>query len=428
MSKVSIGTGKNFAALDSLANKHHPAVFCHEGGGRSGKTWDILFFLALLALKGAKYRHYDKVKNGFVWKEIKDILITSELWSWLSVRAWKDFDNIMTESGLLPYFRKKSGEHKQWICRSQAGHDVTFWFIGADDPKKFQGPAWDIAYINEAVPGFSKTAFDYIHVRTKWLTILDWNPLVEDGGHWAYELPKQPGVHFVKSTILENKFAPENALKVILGYEPTFENIQNGTANERLWKIFGIGERAGYQGLVYADNWFAIDERPKPSELRLVSRGIDWGYSNDPTAVVNLYKYSGGTPRGNRPRFFVETLYYSPNTQSKQLGEYLTKLKGFDNRIITACDHNNGEGIDILYNDFRINTKKAKKGADSIIPQTNEMKADDYYCLTTDPANRERLVYMYKTKRGFDDQYTNEPIDKNNHAMDAMRYARSEVD
>lgn len=412
--EVEITTGTNYDFLTSNLTSREPQTVCLEGGGRSGKTWDVIKFLLVLAFSGWHYYDNDQQK----YQPVRRILITGELWSWLKIRAYQDFLDILERQGLKAVVKWNKSAPPHIEIPSRRGYTVEFVFIGADDADKFKGPSWDIAFINEAVPGFSKEAYEFIRVRTRWLMILDWNPLISDGGHWAYDVAKQQDVLFFKSTVLTNKYAPAAARKAILSYEPTPENIQNGTANPRLWRIFGLGERASYDGLVYQNNWFTFKERPT-GRLELVGYGQDFGFSNDPSATVSVYKLSGAPLRGSRGTYFVETLFYSSGVDSTEIADELVKINTFERTKYIACDHES-EIIDRWYNRFGLMAIAAKKPR--IQESIDLVLGNDIYCLESDPINKERLLYCYKPHKSKEGVFLSEPIDKHNHAMDAMRY------
>ena len=86
------------------------------------------------------------------------------------------------------------------------------------------------------------------------------------------------------STMLDNPLIPDNAKEQILSYEPTEYNIQQGTADKRKWQIYGLGKRASLEGLIYS-NWNYCKEMPQGLPKR--GYGVDYGFTNDFTAVVD---------------------------------------------------------------------------------------------------------------------------------------------
>src|SRR5690606_12025653 len=99
--------------------------------------------------------------------------------------------------------------------------------------------------------------------RCKGFAILDYNPSELD--HWIYDrILKKPTTWYSHSTFRKNQFISPNAKAQILSYEPTEENYRNGTADVRKWKVYGLGERASIEGVIFEKgvHWDVIKEVP----------------------------------------------------------------------------------------------------------------------------------------------------------------------
>lgn len=411
MSTANFKTGYNFNRLNESIRRDKTSVLCLEGGGRSGKTRDICSFLVTLAVLGTEYIDISTGQEH----PIKSVFVVGETLASLKLRAIKDFTDHLKD-----YDCYEVSSHRKSDPISYTIRDTTFFFMGADDPEKFKGPTCDIAWINEPVPFFNKTAFEYIKQRAGWFVVMDWNPVLPDGAHWCYDVADRAESILIKSTILTNPLAPAGSKHTILGYEPTPENIQNGTANERLWKIFGLGVRAVFEGLVYQTNWHPISERPAPNELQLVGYGLDFGYSNDQTAMVAIYKYRTKL-KGVRPAIFIKTILYEVGLFNSDIASRLAENSEFIKSRYVVCDIA-PKDIDELRVKHKLNTIPARKGAGSRLAGVAKCNDFDLYCLKSDPINTERNTYSYIKKRGEDGKYTNEPSDGKDHALDAMRY------
>lgn len=411
MPTANFKTGYNFSKLDASVKVNKTSVLCLEGGGRSGKTRDICSFLITLATLGAKYVDQDTGQQ----RPIKSVFIVGETLASLKLRALKDFTDHLKD-----YDAYETKKHRKSDPISYTVRNTTFFFMGADDPEKFKGPTCDIAWINEPVPFFSQTAFEYIKQRAGWFVVMDWNPVLPDGAHWCYDVADREESTLIKSTILQNPLAPSGSKHTILGYEPTPENTQRGTANERLWKIFGLGVRAVFEGLVYQNNWHPLKRRPESNLLQLVGYANDFGYSNDPNALVAIYKYRIPL-RGIRQAVFVQTLIYETGLFNSDISERINEMDSFNKSKYIVCDIA-PKDIDELRIKYRLKTISAKKGAGSIVSGIGKCNDFDIYCLESDPINKERNTYSYIKVKGVDGKYTNEPIDKDNHSLDAMRY------
>jgi phage terminase large subunit len=421
MANLELKTGYNFGFISRMAHPEKVSTICLEGGGRSGKTRDVINLLFLIALNADKLLYIDAHTGQK--RRVKTILVAGELWAWLKIRAYADFQNHLKESNIYARNAHHKSDHTYTI------NEVTFLFMGADDPQKFKGVESDIAWINEPVPGFPAESYEFIKQRCGWFNILDWNPVLPDAGagaetrHWCYKLADQKGVYFVKSTILNNPFAPAGARQTILGYEPTPENILNGTANPRLWRVFGLGERASYEGLVYPDNFFTLDTAP--DSIKLEGYGGDFGYTNDPTALVAVYRMRVNPSGTKRPALFCRTLIYDTGLLNSHIVGRL-KTNKVPPHVLQVWDSEAPKDVaDIAAAGYA--AIGAKKGPGSVISGINTVKEYDIYTLKGDALAHESLLYSRKLMPGTENVYLAEPVKKFGHAMDALRYFISDI-
>ena len=238
-------------------------VFVFEGGSRSSKTYSLIQFFIYYALTN-KHR-------------TNRIVIARKRATWLYSTVWNDFNRILTDLGL-----DGIGSTNKTL-KVITLYTTTFEFIGLDDVQKLHGLTTDIFWINEAMEA-TKDDFDQLEQRTSRFSILDYNPSAEE--HWIYDnVCTRDDCYFDHSTMLDNPFIPENSRRKILSYEPTEENYQQGTADERKWKIYGLGMRAKIEGLVF-NGYEIIKEIPEEVDKRWYC--VDYGFSNDPTAIAEV--------------------------------------------------------------------------------------------------------------------------------------------
>jgi len=122
-------------------------------------------------------------------------------------------------------------------------------------------------------------AFVQLEVRTKEFIFLDWNP---SNDFWFYEqVQHREDCEHIILTYLDNEALPIEIKQAI--------EAKKGIA--RWWKVYGEGLLGDVDGKIYKD-WITIDEMPH--EARLEVRGMDFGYSNDPSTIIDIYKYNGG--------------------------------------------------------------------------------------------------------------------------------------
>jgi len=275
-------------------------------------------------------------------------------------------------------------------------------FIGADNPAKYHGAACDYFWINEAIH-VKQSIFDQAEQRCAKSWILDYNP--STSVHWIYEkVCPRPDVSFLKTTMLDNPFIGKWEKKKILSYEPTDINIRNGTADDYMWKVYGLGERCAQSGLIFPYvNW--IDRFP--DEVDRVWFGLDFGYTNDPTALVRI------AVNGNQLYLKEET--YTPIESADVL---CSLVKPIVHESIVWCDSADPGMIRDLQK-HGIRAFAVKKFPGSIQHGIDVMKRFALNIVKSDNWRKEQANYAWRTINGIQ---VNEPIDGYNHLWDASRY------
>lgn len=161
--------------------------------------------------------------------------------------------------------------------------------------------------------------------------------------------------------------------------------------------------------LVYPD-WKRAKAFPDPQATFLCG---DFGYSNDPTAVLEMQ-----VVKGPRTKVYVKELVYNTRLSNKMIVEALRVLK-VNIKKFSVWDSEDPKSIKDL-NTLGMNAKGAVKGPGSLNLGINELRDCDIYVLPNSPnVEAELLAYQFRVIGG---TITNEPIDKHNHALDAMRY------
>lgn len=320
-----------------------------------------------------------------------------------------DFVTRQLETEYYPGFNQNRNPQLYYV------NDCRFHFNGLDDSMKAHGMKQDYSWINEGME-ISKEEFDQVEMRTTRKIIIDYNP--SDENHFIFELMKRDDVVVIKSTVLDNPFVEIAIREKILGYEPTPYNIARGTASPYMWEVYGLGNAAKLEGLVF-ENWDIVDSIPEGAiDLGI---GLDFGFSNDPATAVEVYKYD--------KELYLNELFYeiglinTSNTGRPNISQRLKALE-IGSRPITA-DSSEPKSIIELRNDGW-NIHGAVKGQDSVrfgIDLMNKFKIH----ITRKSINLERELrhYIYaKDKNGnlIKKNGKSVPIDEFNHAIDAARY------
>lgn len=357
----------------------------NEGGSRAGKTWDFFHFLVFYCdqFRNAGheiYCHRDTLTN------CRDYTL-------------KDFVNCLQMIGVFDHTKLSGVGHKPYY--NLFGNHV--YFRGLDDENNMEGYPSDISFFNEMLELSSEKKIAGIKMRCKKLIVGDWNPKYTD--HWAFDYEGRPNTYFTRTTFRNNKNCPPAVVKEILGYEPTQENIKNKTADDYRWKVYGMGERAAPQGVIF-DNVTWIKEFPKTIEK--VYWGIDFGYTQSPTAIAKV-----GVD-GND--LYAECIHYGPTPTSTDLIFILKKL--CPDAILWADSADPGFISDCRKAQLKVFAVGKYHG--SIMHGISIEKRYKIHYVDSTATRKEQSNYIYKSVHGIQ---LDEPIDDFNHWHDAKRYA-----
>ena len=268
-------------------------------------------------------------------------------------------------------------------------------FIQLDQPTKVRGRKRDLLFINES----SELNFEdwqQLIFRTNGRIILDYNP--SDEYSWIYDkVLSREDVDFFITTYKDNLFLDKTIVKEIERLRET---------DMQYWQIYGLGQKAISKSII-----FTYSESEVPEDATLISHGIDYGYTNDSTALVAVYKkdYS----------LYIKELLYRTMMTSQDIHKEFKNLK-LEGRVIYA------ESSEPRLNDFLRrsgwNIRPTLKGKDSIVAGIDLLKRYKLF-VTPDSKNLIHEFRNYKWSKDKTEKLTNIPIDKNNHLIDALRYA-----
>jgi phage terminase large subunit len=353
-----------------------------QGGTSSSKTFTILPFLIQYAIQTPK----------------SEISVVAESIPHLRRGAIKDFLKIMDWTN---NFNPNNFNKSNLTYKFSNGSYIEFF--SADQPDKLRGARRDILFINEC-NNVTFESYQQLSIRTKKFIYLDYNPTNE---FWVHtELINDNNSDFVILTYKDNEALDESIVKEI---EKAKVKAETSTYWENWWKVYGLGQIGTLEGVIF-NNWQTIDTIP--DEARLLGYGLDFGYSNDPTSIIEVYKY-------NDVRILNE-ICYNKGLSNSQISKYITT------KLPCYCDSAEPKSIDELKS-YGIKAIAVTKGNDSINFGIQTMQEQDYL-ITKQSINLINELRKYSWDK---DKKTglklNKPIDNFNHAIDAIRYHEMET-
>ena len=170
--------------------------------------------------------------------------------------------------------------------------------------------------------------------------------------------------------------------------------------------MYGLGQLGESEGRIYT-GWQIIDE--VPHEARLERFGLDYGYSNDPTASDGIYKYNGG--------IIIDEVIHQKGLVNSEIANIFKNLP----RALIIADSAEPKSNDEIKS-YGVTILPATKGQGSVL-QGIQLVQNQRISVTKRSVNtiKEYRNYLWQTDKN--GKIINEPVDYMNHHMDAIRYA-----
>ncbi|NQX03690.1 terminase [Rathayibacter sp. VKM Ac-2856] len=362
-----------------------------QGGTSASKTFSILAYLIHVAQTNL------------------DILISvvSESMPHFRLGAIRDFGFIMKAQR---YWEEGAWSTVYNTYTFPNGATIEFFSV---DSSKAHGPRRDVLFLNEC-NNVSYEIYTQLETRTRELIILDYNPTSE---FWVHTEVMPHNVHdFLKLTYRDNE-----ALAPVI-----VRSIESRMHDTNYWRVYGLGEIGILEGVIY-DNWEQVEG--VPAGATLLRHTLDFGFTNDPFAIVDVYRYQGG--------FLLDEQLYLTDQKNKALANALRRAEGlapaaqdgnYVGRIHTLTIGDSSEPKSIAeIRDYGVTITGAVKGPDSIDYGIQLVQQQKLY-VTARSVNliKELRNYVRKVDKKTG-KSLNVPIDDWNHALDAVRYGIADV-
>lgn len=369
----TIQTTRIYSEIDNAIGRGFTTVSL-QGSSRSSKTYNALIWLIVYCLNNPNTRlsivraTLPAIK-GSVFIDFKEILMNMLIFD----------EKKLNKTELTYHF-----DNGSWVE-----------FFSTDSEQKLRGRKRDILFVNEANE-LLFIEWQQLKMRTTRFAIIDYNPSFTDE-HWICDINKEEKTYHFISTYKDNPFLEQVIIDEI-------ESLKH--KNESLWKIYGLGLQAQIEGLIF-NNVQLIDEMPMSKKKFY---GMDFGYSNDPTAIVEVII--------TNDTIYINELCYKTEMVTRDIINELKANVEEGKRVISeSADPRLIKEI----SNAGITITPVEKYPGSIEAGINKM-LEYKICITRKSYNAIREFKNYTYEQNKEGKWLNKPIDAFNHIIDAVRY------
>lgn len=351
-------------------------IVVNQGGTSSGKTYAIIQLLFTYAMA----------------QPMQVITVVGQDIPNLKKGAYRDAKQLWATSGQLQqWFGKPNETDRLFTCRNGSVIEFTS-YSNAQDARSGKR---DYLFVNEA-NGIPYDVYWQLENRTRKRVFIDYNPSAR---FWVHEhVIGRPGVRLIISDHRHNAFLSDD------------EHARIEAINDpEYFAVYARGKTGQMQGLIYT-NWVLCEAMPETFKKRWI--GVDFGYTNDPTSIVDVRLSEG--------ELWVDELCYARGMLNSDIVRVLREC-GISRHDAIVADSAEPKSIAEL-NTAGFRVEGANKGADSIKIGIDILKRYKLN-ITRRSTNirKELLAYAWQTNR-LTGAPTNQPVDMFNHALDALRY------
>jgi phage terminase large subunit len=321
-----------------------------------------------------------------------EISVVSETIPHLRRGAIRDFLKIMDMVGMF--------DPNKWNKSSLTytfSNDSYIEFFSADQPQKLRGARRDVLFVNEC-NNIDWESYYQMAIRTRKFIYLDYNPVAE---FWVdSELVNDPDAEMIVLTYKDNEALDKS---IVTEIEKARDRATTSNYWANWWRVYGLGEIGNLQGVIFS-NWQTIDTIPE--DARLLGIGVDFGYTNDPTAIVAVYEYNG--------QRIIDEVAYRTGMLNSDIA------KALPNHVPVYADSAEPKSIDEIKR-YGIRIKGVTKGKDSINYGIQIMQSQSYL-ITSTSTNLIKELRNYCWDSDAQGRSMNTPTGVC-HGIDSFRYA-----
>ena len=369
-----IQTTRIFSDIEQAVAQGYTTISL-QGSARSSKTYNVLIWLIVYCLSHPNTR----------------LSIVRATLPAIKGSVLVDFKEILQRMGI---YNERSLNKSELIYTFANGSWAEFF--STDSEQKLRGRKRDILFVNEANElGFIE--WQQLKMRTTRLSIIDYNPSFSDE-HWICETVNQdPRTFHSVTTYLDNPFLEQTVIDEI-------ESLRE--KNQSLWQVYGLGQQAVIEGLVFKH--FGICETIPP-HVRHRFIGMDFGFTNDPTAICEVAL--------DGDALYIDEIAYRTQMLSSDI---ITTLREAAPKMRIISESADPRLIQEIYR-AGIDIHPVKKFPGSI--EAGLAKMQEYRIIITKRStNVAKELRNYTYRQDKDGRWLNVAIDCYNHAIDAVRY------
>lgn len=370
---MKIQTTKVFAMIQQGVDAGYTTI-SEQGSSRSSKTyntliWLIVYCLMYVGIRLSIVRKTLPSIKGSVFIDFREILVKMRLWD----------GNSLNKSEMIYYFPNGS-----WVE-----------FFSTDDEQKLRGRKRDVLFVNEANE-ISFLEWQQLKMRTTRFSIIDYNPSFTDE-HWICDVNRDPRTYHFITTYKDNPFLEQTIIDEI-------ESLRD--KNPTLWQVYGLGLQAVIEGLIFK-NVTVVDAIPTSARRRWGC--IDFGYTNDPTAI-GIVAVDGND-------LYIDEVCYRTEMLSSDI---IAELKAGIPKLKIISESADPRLIQEIYR-AGLNIHPVQKFKGSV--EAGLTKMLEYNIKVTKRSTNTRKEFKnYTYMQDKEGRWLNVPIDAFNHMIDAVRY------